>query len=635
MGSVDVLPVVAAGIGGLLGSMYLDAKLLLGKDLHQLRSGAAATIAHKIWAFQDKLHFYYRFREKAKANPNKIFVLFEGREYTFRQIEKASNRLAYWLLAQNIKRNDIVCMMHQNHPTFFITLLAISKIGAVPSLINTNLADDSLLHCIKIANTKLFIFDPLYEPQVSTITEATKELNVRLVAYGEATQEAELAPLAIAPTLTPSILSRFSEKDTSEAYIKGFEANDPAYLIYTSGTTGMPKAAISQHARVNFAMVMYSNTAGVQKDDRVYCVLPLYHSSGLIVSSSVCLYAGGTIVLGRKFSASRFWNDCVDYKVDVFTYIGEFCRYLLSQPHHPQERNHNVKLVYGNGMRPDVWERFRERFNIPKICEFYAATEAPTSLFNVNTGEMGAGAVGLRGKLFRLVRSEVQLIKIDPITEEPLRDKNGLCVKCDFGEQGELIVRIDVDGPISFDGYYKNAGATKKKILSNVFVKGDNYFRSGDLLKLSSEGYFYFGDRVGDTFRWKSENVATTEVAQALGVYPGVGEANVYGALVPNHDGRAGMAAIVLKEGSTIDFKELYQYLRKKLPKYAIPVFIRFVPAMEITGTFKQQKVEFRNQGIDLAKIPETDPIYWLNGDTYVPFTKEDYGKVNVGKVKL
>ncbi|CEP13847.1 hypothetical protein [Parasitella parasitica] len=589
--SPDFLSVFAAGIGGLLGSMYLDAKVLLGKDLHQLRSGAAATIAHRIWAFQDKLHFYYRFKEKAKANPHKIFLLFEGREYTFRQIEKASNRLAYWLLAQNIKKNDIVCMMHQNHPTFFITLFAISKIGAVPSLINTNLADDSLLHCIKIANAKLFLFDPIYESQVNTIAEATKELNVRLIAYGESTQKADLAPLAIALTLNPSILARFSEKDTSEEYLKGVQPNDPAYLIYTS--------------------------------------------SGLIVASSVCLYAGGTIVLGRKFSASRFWNDCADYKVDVFTYIGEFCRYLLSQPYHSQERNHNVKLVYGNGMRPDIWERFRDRFNIPKICEFYAATEAPTSLFNVNTGEMGAGAVGFRGKFFRLLRSEVQLIKIDPITEQPLRDRNGNCIKCEFGEQGELIVRIDADGPISFDGYYKNAGATKKKILSDVFVKGDNYFRSGDLLKLSSEGYFYFGDRVGDTFRWKSENVATTEVAQALGVYPGIGEANVYGTQVPNHDGRAGMAAIVLKEGSTLDFKELYQYLRKKLPKYAIPVFIRFVPAMEITGTFKQQKVVFRNQGIDLSKIPETDPVYWLNGDTYVPFTLEDYARVDVGKVKL
>lgn len=631
----DVLPVVAAGIGGLLGSMYLDAKLLLSRDLHQVRSGGAAMLYHRLWEFQDRLHYYFRFKERAKANPNNVFVVFEGREFTFRQIEKASNKLAHWLMAEGIKKGDIVCMMQQNHPVFFITLLGISKIGAIPSLINTNLADDSLLHCIKIANTKLFIFDPVYETQVQSVLQSCQELKVQLVSFGESTFESEASPLSFASTLTPSILSRFSDKDTSEDLIKGVASSDAAYLIYTSGTTGMPKAAISQHTRVNFAMVMYSNTAGVQKDDRVYCVLPLYHSSGIIVSCSVCLFSGGTIVLGRKFSASRFWNDCVDYKVTVFTYIGEFCRYLLSQPTHPEERNHKVRLVYGNGMRPDVWNRFRDRFNIPKICEFYAATEAPTSLFNVNTGELGAGAVGLRGKFFRLIRSEVQLIKIDPITEEPVRDKNGFCVKSAFDEQGELIVRMETEGPVMFDGYYKNKGATQKKILQNVFEKGDAYFRSGDLLKLDSDGFYYFGDRVGDTFRWKSENVATTEVAHAIGVYPGVGEANIYGALVPNHDGRAGMAAIVVKEGHTINFKELYQYLRKKLPKYAIPVFIRFVPAMELTGTFKQQKVEFRNQGIDLTKIPETDPVFWLQGDTYVPFTLEDYAKVDVGKVKL
>lgn len=294
-----------------------------------------------------------------------------------------------------------------------------------------------------------------------------------------------------------------------------------------------------------------------------------------------------------------------------------------------------MRLVYGNGMRPDVWNRFRDRFGIPEICEFYAATEAPTSLFNHNTGNFGAGAVGHRGYLFRGLRREIKLVKIDPITEEPLRDAQGFCVPCQFGEQGELCVRIDNESALTFDGYYQNEKATQKKILRDVLEKGDAYFRSGDLLKLDSDGFFYFGDRVGDTFRWKSENVATTEVAQAVGVYPTIGEANVYGALVPNHDGRAGMAAVVVKAGETLDFKDLYAFLRRKLPRYAIPVFIRFVPAMELTGTFKQQKVEFRNQGIDLTKVPESDPVFWLQGDTYVPFKPEDYANLESGKVKL
>ncbi|KAI7896403.1 uncharacterized protein EV154DRAFT_492130 [Mucor mucedo] len=632
--SSKILPVVAAGVGSALGSMYLDSRYLLSRDLHQIRAGAVAIISHRIWEFQKKLHFYYRFKTKAKENPNAIYLSFEGREFTFREVELASNKLARWFMAEGIQKGDVVCMMLQNHPSFFFCMLAISKIGAIPSLINTNLSEDPLLHCVKIANAKLFIFDPVYETQVATIKDACREMNAKLVAYGESTFETELPYLSIAATLTPSILAPFSDEDTSEDLIRDVKGVDAAYLIYTSGTTGLPKAAISQHARVNFAMCMFTNTINMRKGDRVYCVLPLYHSSGMIVASSVSLHAGATIVLGRKFSASRFWNDCVDYNVNVFTYIGEFCRYLLSTPPHPEERNHNVRMIYGNGMRPDVWEKFRERFGIQEICEFYAATEAPTSLFNRNTGQFGQGAVGSRASLFRLIRREVQLIKIDAITGEPELDKNGFCKKAAYDEQGELIVHM-VEGPVTFDGYYKNEGDTNKKILKNVFEKGDAYFRSGDLLKLDSDGFYYFGDRLGDTFRWKSENVATTEVAHAFGDYPGIAETNIYGALVPNHDGRAGMAALVLHPDAKLEFAELYQHLRKNLPKYAIPLFIRILPSMVMTGTFKQQKVAYRNEGIDLTKVPETEPIFWLRGDTYVPFTLQDYARIDVGKVKL
>ncbi|KAI8366441.1 hypothetical protein EDC96DRAFT_508101 [Choanephora cucurbitarum] len=631
----DLASLAATSVGGLLGSMYLDAKFLLSKDLHQIRSGIASFIKQRQWTSQDRLHFYFRFKERAKENPKGVFILFEGQEYTFQYIEKRSNRLAHWLLENNVKKNDVVCMMHQNHPTFFITLLAISKIGAIPSLINTNLSEKALLHCIKIAESKLIIFDPLFEAQVATILEECQKMGIGLIAYGEATEDKTSNDIPFALTLTPGTLMSYTDEDTSEEFLRGIGTSDPAYLIYTSGTTGMPKAAISQHLRVCFGGVMFSLCASLRKGDRVYCVLPLYHSSGLIVSVTSTLVSGGTIVLGRKFSVSRFWNDCSDYKVDCFTYIGEFCRYLLSQPEHPEERNHKVRMVFGNGMRPDVWVKFKDRFNIPTICEFYAATEGPAGLFNVNTGEIGTGAIGFRGPLFSLLRKDSQLIKIDPITEEPLRDKHGFCIKSPCDEQGELIVKIQQDGLVKFDGYYKNKAATEKKIMRDVFEKGDCYFRSGDLIRKDRDGHYYFGDRVGDTFRWKSENVATTEIAQVLGEYPGIYEANVYGVLVPKHDGRAGMAAIVLKEGTTIDFKDLRSYLQKNLPKYAVPLFLRFVPSMEITGTFKQQKVAFRNQGIDLTKIPESEPVYWLKEDTYVPFTLEDFAKIDVGKVKL
>lgn len=310
---------------------------------------------------------------------------------------------------------------------------------------------------------------------------------------------------------------------------------------------------------------------------------------------------------------------------------------MQSQPSHPEERNHQIRLILGNGLRPDVWNRFRDRFAIPKICEFYASTEAPTAMTNLNTSEFGAGAVGFRGYLCRLLRPDVRLIKIDPITEEPARPKknNGLCLECKFGEQGELVIPVNLFGSLRFDGYYGNKEASHKNILRNVFKKGDVYFRSGDLMRMDSDGFLYFDDRVGDTFRWKSENVATTEVAQVLGLYPGVAEANVYGALVPHHDGRVGMAAIALEEGKRLDFKDLYQYLCQQLPKYAVPVFIRIVPAMELTGTFKLQKGNYRNQGIDLNKVPVEQLMYWICGDTYVPFTLDDLGSIQDGVAKL
>lgn len=235
------------------------------------------------------------------------------------------------------------------------------------------------------------------------------------------------------------------------------------------------------------------------------------------------------------------------------------------------------------------------------------------------------------------MRPDARLIKIDPITEEPIRQKknNGLCLECKFNEQGELVMPAAPFGALRYDGYYGNEKATNKKILRNVFKKGDIYFRSGDLMRMDSDGFFYFDDRVGDTFRWKSENVATTEVAQAIGLYPGVVEANVYGALVPHHDGRVGVAAIALEDGKQLDFMDFYQYLCQKLPKYAVPVFIRIVPSMEMTGTFKLQKGNYRNQGIDLNKVPAEQPMYWVRGDTYVPFTLDNFLSIQDGVAKL
>ncbi|GAB5589480.1 hypothetical protein Unana1_04380 [Umbelopsis nana] len=533
-------------------------------------------------------------------------------------------------MSKSVKKGDVVCLMHQNHPTLFVAEFALMKIGAIPALINNNLTDTSLIHCVKVAKSNFFVFDPVYAGSVQPCVKELSDAGIEVWGFGEGQNS-----MPFAETVTKEVVATFSDAEISEEYIQNTQYGEPALLIYTSGTTGLPKPAIVEHVRMNLGALSYMNIHGVKSTDRVYCCLPLYHSSGQIVAAAVALQSGATFILGRKFSVSKFWEECVRYDVTVMVYIGEICRYLLSQPFNPAENKHRVRMAYGNGMRPDVWNRFRDRFGVGKISEFYAATEGPSSLFNPNTNEFGSGAVGFRGLLTRTLTGELKIIKIDPISEEPVRDKQGYCVECAYDEPGELLVVIKRGGPLEFKGYYKNEQATNKKILTHVFAKGDAYFRTGDLLKLTKDGFFIFGDRIGDTFRWKSENVSTAEVAQVLGLYPGVAEANVYGATVPHHDGRAGMAALVIQDGVKVDFKDLFEYLRNRLPKYAIPIFLRFVPAMEMTGTFKQRKVEYRTQGIDLSKISPDEPVFWLVGDTYVPFGKEASDQVTEGKARL
>ncbi|CAO3683836.1 unnamed protein product [Umbelopsis ramanniana] len=627
MDAASVAKVAAAGV---LSSMYLDSKLLISRDWNQIRAAILMQAHHYMRKFKGRLNYTYRFKEKLAAHPDKIFVIFENESWTFRDMDRASSRIARWFQSKGIKKGDVVCMMHQNHPSLFVAQFGLMKIGAIPALINNQLTDAALIHCVKVAKSSFFLVDPVYAGAVQPCVKELSDLGIEIWGFGE-----HEPSMPFAETLTRDALSRFSDAEISEEYIENAEYGEPAMLIYTSGTTGLPKPAIVEHTRMNFAGISYMNIHGVHGTDRVYCCLPLYHSSGQIVATAVAITSGATLVLGRKFSVTKFWEECIRYDVTVMVYIGEICRYLLSQPFNPAENKHRVRMAYGNGMRPDVWNRFRDRFGVGKISEFYGATEGPSSLFNPNTNEFGSGAVGFRGFLTRTLTGELKIIKIDPISEDPVRDKHGYCVECGSDEPGELLVLIKKGGPLEFKGYYKNEQATNKKILTHVFAKGDAYFRTGDLLKLTKDGFFIFGDRVGDTFRWKGENVSTAEVAQVLGVYPGIAEANVYGTEVPHHDGRAGMAAIVMQDGAKMDFRDFYNFAKQRLPKYAIPLFLRFVPAMEMTGTFKQRKVEYRNQGIDLAKVNPGEPIYWLVGDTYIPYEKEASDQITTGKAKL
>ncbi|KAI9312500.1 hypothetical protein BX666DRAFT_1987966 [Dichotomocladium elegans] len=610
-----------------VGGMYLDTRYHVCSDIYQLRVVITALIRLKIAIYRDRINIYYLFSDKAKKNPDRVFMYFERNTYTYRDLEQASNRLAHWLiLAQNVKRKDVVCMMQQNHPSFVITWLAILKIGAVPSLLNTELKGEGLLHCIRVSSAGLLLFDPCYVENVKSAGIDQLRAIVNIYAFGEGYTEEF-------PMLTEEILTTYSCEDTDGRLLHVERASDPAMLIYTSGTTGLPKAALIPHYRLYGSFWIMSAIQNTRPTDITYTCLPLYHSSGLIVSFGSTLVGGGAIVLSRKFSASTFWNDVYDYKVTLFHYVGELCRYLVNQPRHPLENKHCVRLILGNGMRQEIWKPLRTRFNIATVVEFYGATEGLGAFFNYSKGGQGEGAIGRHGPLMRTL-SNTRFIKVDPITQEPARDEQGFCIACAPGEAGEMLAKIDAEGIGAFTGYYGDRSATEKKVLRNVFTRGDMYFRSGDLIRFDTSGYIYFEDRLGDTFRWHSQNVATTEVAHVIAEFPGIAEVNVYGTLVPKHDGRAGMAAIVLSEDvQAIDLIDFFRHVSKHLPRYAIPVFLRFMPKLDMTATFKQQKHMLREQGID--RVPPDEPVFWLHDGEYRRFQPADLAFIQSGKARI
>lgn len=357
------------------------------------------------------------------------------------------------------------------------------------------------------------------------------------------------------------------------------------------------------------------------------------------------LINGGTICIGQKFSTRVFWEECRASNATVIQYVGETCRYLLAAA--PQidpitgenlDKKNSVRMAFGNGLRPDIWNRFKERFGIDEIAEFYTATEGTAAAWNFSRNDFGKGAIGRLGMLGKLLtRSSAVLLELDWETEQPWRDpKTGLCKPVKEGEPGELLFRLDPKDIVAgFQGYFNNKKGTDGKIMRDVLTKGDAWFRTGDMIIWDSEGRSYFSDRIGDTFRWKAENVSTNEVSEALGNHNSVQEANVYGVELPHHDGRAGCVALVLTDQpSDRLMTELAKHAHERLPKFAVPIFLRLTRNMDLTGTNKQQKHVVRLQGVDPKKVGG-DELYWLKEGTYVKFGHEDWQELTAGKVKL
>jgi fatty-acyl-CoA synthase len=522
-------------------------------------------------------------------------LLSDRENFTYRELAERSRRYSRWALAQGLDKGEVVGLLMPNRPEYMAAWLGITRVGGIAALLNTNLTGPPLAHCINIVEPKHVIIAgecgasfALARPHLAT--------NAKIWLHGEG--PAEL------PRIDQEV-DRFSGAPLAASERRPLTIEDKALYIYTSGTTGMPKAANINHYRLMLASYGFAGAMGTRSDDRMYVCLPMYHTTGGVCAFGSVLVNGGSAFIRERFSAREFWTDIVRHECTLFQYIGELCRYLVHTPISPAEAQHHIRLACGNGLRPDVWPEFKKRFRIPKILEFYAATEGNVAMFNFEGKE---GAVG-RIPWFVARRFPNAVVKFDVEKEQPVRNAEGFCIPCDPDEPGEVIGKIinDPSKPSNrFEGYASKA-ETDKKILRDAFEKGDAWFRTGDLMRKDANGYFYFVDRIGDTFRWKGENVATSEVQEAITVFPGVAEANVYGVAIPGKDGRAGMAAIVT-EGN-IDLAAFRDHINAHLPEYARPLFLRIRAELDITGTFKQKKVDLVKQGFDPAA--SGDPIYF------------------------
>jgi fatty-acyl-CoA synthase len=501
----------------------------------------------------------------------------------YRALAARVHRYARWALAAGIKKGDTVGLLMPGCPDYVAAWLGISRVGGVVALININLVGPSLAHCINVASPAHVILADqlvdLYATAAADVANAPKIWRASTLLDG-----IDDAPLAPDQRRNVSI-------------------DDRALLIYTSGTTGLPKAASISHRRILNWAGWFAGLTGATPDDRLYDCLPVYHSVGGIVGPCSMLRAGASAVLVEKFSARQFWRDIVRFDCTLFQYIGELCRYLVKAPPSEFDRAHRLRLACGNGLRADVWDQFQTRFAVPHMLEFYAATEGNFSLYNVE------GKVGAVGRVPPLLahRFPAAIIQFDPDSGAPRRGPDGLCVACARDQPGEAIGRIGKaeEGGGRFEGY-TDAGETEKKILRDVFTKGDAWFRTGDLMRQDEQGFFYFVDRIGDTFRWKGENVATSEVNDAILRCPGVIEASTYGVTVPGADGRAGMAALVVDERFNV--VAFAGELARRLPAYAQPVALRICTALDATETFKQKKQHLMRDGFDPAIVQ--DPLY-------------------------
>lgn len=552
-------------------------------------------------------------------------ILFEGKSVTYAELDAMANRYAHWGRARGLKAGDTVALLMPNRLEYVAIWIGFNKIGVVAALINNALTGSGLAHCINISGASLTLVDTTTQAAFLEVEkDLTRHQSLWILDLDKEHETDDHRSLTHA-------LKGVSAVRPERSLREDLKASSIALYIYTSGTTGLPKAAKISNTRAQLYMKAFAGLTHMKPSDRLYNVLPLYHSTGGLCAMGAALLNGASVLLKRRFSATAFWSDIAAQNCTHVVYIGELCRYLINSPPSPNpqdERKHKLRMAFGNGMRPEVWEEFRKRFNLPVIVEFYGSTEGNVSLFNLD------GHPGAIGRVPTYLKSafNIRLVRFDVEHELPERRPNGLCYECKPGEIGEAIGIIGADARHAYSGYADKA-ASEKKILRDVLKKGDAWFRTGDLMKQDRDGYLYFVDRIGDTFRFKGENVSTSEVSECCARAEGVDEAIVYGVPVPHYDGKAGMVSLIVSEGFNID--AFADHVQTHLPVYARPRFVRLLQEVETTGTFKYKKMDLVQQGFDPKLI--TDPLYVMASEEsgYKALDPACFDRVESGQYRL
>jgi len=555
-------------------------------------------------------------QQQAARIPDRVALKFETETVSYGAYDAEVNRLAAALARAGLHAGEPCAILAPNSPLFLVALGAVAKLGAIGALLNTHVAGAGLNHVLRASGARIGVCDA---SAVEPLGAVAGTHPVRFLADAPAATPLppdvhpldDVRPASAAPPDMPEVRN-----------------SDVFLYIYTSGTTGYPKPAIVRHVRFTLGGIGLSQLLGIEEGETIYAPLPLYHGESLFVGFAPAFRAGGAFASRRQFSAGAFLDDVRRHQAVAFVYVGELCRYLLRQPPTAHDRDHALRVAAGAGLRPDIWTAFQDRFAIPRIIEMYGATEGNVALQNLD------GHVGSVGKPHAMLEGQVALARYDHAVGDIVRGPDGLAIACGVDEPGELLGKVGTKGAMDYDGYTDRA-ATERKLLRDVFERGDAWFRTGDLLRRDGEGYYYFVDRIGDTFRWKGENVSTQEVADVLNAAPGVTETTVYGGEVPGADGRAGMAALVLAERASFDGAAFYAHAERHLPRYAMPTMLRLVPAVDVTGTLKQRKQRLASEGFDPERVP--DPVLVRDDGTrrYTPLTPSLLDDLRGGRLRL